>query len=450
MPKLLFIIPEFPPAYGGGIGTFYGHLLPALASSGAEVTAIVGSGLHSCSDLHQYDGLTIVPIDQQLIKNLRDSFSSLSLSPDLTSHLAAAWAAWRQANEGEGFDIVECTDWGLFFVPWLLSTSNPPLVIRLHASDGQIAQHDPDSCPPLFGSLCQLIESALLPRAASLITYSYLNKNAWEKSLNCPVHYCPPPLLVESSQVSWQPCTEHGLVIGRVQEWKGPRTLCEALGGLGDNAPCIDWYGRVIISQRSGVPLDIQLMRDYPGIWGHRIIHYAPVAPSLIIEKQREASFFLVPSDWDVFNYTAAEAMASGCPVICSEGAGASELIQHGQNGFLFTAIDSASLEESLREIMALSFKQKQIIGTNARDSVANLLNPNHIAHQTLSHYQSVASAPRAQWSGKDSLLSSLFPITSPDSFSSLSRDLDRLDSKRLIRHCSRRIMHKLSQIISR
>ena len=344
MPKLLFIIPEFPPAYGGGIGTFYGHLLPALARSGAEVMAIVGSSLHTCSDLHQSDGLKIVPLDQQLVKNLRDSFSSLSLSPDLTSHLAVAWAAWRQANEGEGFDVVECTDWGLFFVPWLLSTSNPPLVIRLHASDGQIAQHDPDSCPPLFGSLCQLIESALLPRAASLITYSHLNKNAWEKSLNCPVHYCPPPLPVEPSQASWKPCTEHGLVIGRVQEWKGPRTLCEALGGLGDNAPCIDWYGRVIISQRSGVPLDIQLMRDYPGIWGHRIIHYAPVAPSLIIEKQREASFFLVPSDWDVFNYTAAEAMASGCPVICSEGAGASELIQHGQNGFLFNAIDSASL----------------------------------------------------------------------------------------------------------
>ncbi len=45
---------------------------------------------------------------------------------------------------------------------------------------------------------------------------------------------------------------------------------------------------------------------------------------------QAQAAFMVVPSLWDTFNFTCVEAMWSGRPVICSRGAGASELIEDG------------------------------------------------------------------------------------------------------------------------
>jgi hypothetical protein len=43
--KLLCVIPEYPPDFGGGIATYYGALLPALARCSVSVTALIGSAL---------------------------------------------------------------------------------------------------------------------------------------------------------------------------------------------------------------------------------------------------------------------------------------------------------------------------------------------------------------------------------------------------------------------
>lgn len=117
MLKVLYLLPEYPPSFGGGIATFYKALLPALAHLGVEVTAIVGSGCAHGPDPSICDGVRIFPLDQGRVAKLRSLFLDLALTPDLVRHLAAAWAAWEQASGCEGVDVIECTDWGLFAVP---------------------------------------------------------------------------------------------------------------------------------------------------------------------------------------------------------------------------------------------------------------------------------------------------------------------------------------------
>ena len=132
-----------------------------------------------------------------------------------------------------------------------------------------------------------------------------------------------------------------GLVVGRVQRWKGPEILCAALQRLGTRAPAVDWVGRDTAWGARESSTATHLSRAFPSVWGQRINHCLPEAPQEIARRQATALFNLVPSTWDVFNFTAVEAMASGRPTIVSTGAGASELIEDQVNGYLFAAGDA-------------------------------------------------------------------------------------------------------------
>ncbi|MGB6829061.1 MAG: glycosyltransferase, partial [Terracidiphilus sp.] len=54
----------------------------------------------------------------------------------------------------------------------------------------------------------------------------------------------------------------------------------------------------------------------------------------------RSASVFVLPSFEDGFGMVVLEAMASGCPVIVSSSAGASDVVSEGSNGFIVPAGD--------------------------------------------------------------------------------------------------------------
>lgn len=65
-------------------------------------------------------------------------------------------------------------------------------------------------------------------------------------------------------------------------------------------------------------------------------------------ELYRRASACVLPSMEDGFGMVVSEALACGCPVIASENVGGSELITHGQNGFVIPAGDAVAIVQSL------------------------------------------------------------------------------------------------------
>lgn len=438
--NLLFVIPEYPPDFGGGIATFYGALLPALARRGVSVTALVGSALSSGPRPREEHGVRILPLDHARVARLSGRFGSLALAPDLCRHLAAAWAAWEQTDGGAAFDRVECADWGLSFVPWLLRADAPPTRVRLHASIGQIARHEPQPGLALAEALTQLLEARLLPRAAELVTYGAGNQAWWRDALALDIALRPPAFLPPSAPSAPPSFSGRGLVAGRVQAWKGPATLCRALRSLGPDAPPIDWFGRSTLSS-DGRDTSSALASDFPEIWG-RLVHPSPPIPPVELHaRQAAARFVVVPSDWDVFNFTAAEALASGAVLICSEGAGAADLIRPGENGFRFPAGDHAALAARLREVLALSPADRARIGAAALASIATELAPDRIA--ALEHAALETLAPPARPLPRDPALDALFtPADSilPDPSSALAAaGLARLPLPALVRHVAGR-----------
>ena len=140
--KILFVIPEYPPDFGGGIVTYYRHLIPALRESGFEITVLKGSAFVHGNASYEHDGVRVSLLETARYFKWRDRFNHFAMFPELRCHLAASFALHEQAVAGEGFDAVEVTDWGMLFLPWVIAAKTRVL-IQLHGSTGQISYHEP-------------------------------------------------------------------------------------------------------------------------------------------------------------------------------------------------------------------------------------------------------------------------------------------------------------------
>ena len=402
--KLLFVLPEYLPQSGGGIITFYRMLLPELVRAGHQVKVLVGSGVVAevARPPVLIDGVSVELLDVTLLEAYKAKFARYAAVPGLRRHLAAAWALREQARNGEGFDPVESTDWGLLFLPWVIE-DGPPALVQLHGSCGQIDVNDPVAGEELQGELIRLLEIQALARADGLQTYSDANARAWTRQLGTdvacvlpawkPLHAVPDPA----------PRSERGLVVGRVQNWKGPHVLCAALRLLGDRAPVIEWIGRDTRLGKRGVPTSDSLARAYPDIWNVRLIHRPQLPPDQVANAQAAAAFAVVPSTWDMFNLTAVEAMAAGTPVICSTGAGASQLVSDGVNGFVFGSEDAAALAAAIERCLALTPDERAALTASAGQTIRDQLDPQANARLRAERYREIgvsrrAPAPSGDW----------------------------------------------------
>ncbi len=150
----------------------------------------------------------------------------------------------------------------------------------------------------------------------------------------------------------------------------------------------MDWVGRDMPWGGRETSSARHLATAFPEQWGRKIACHPPVPSAEVARRQASALFNLVPSTWDVFNFTVAEAMASGRPTIVSTGAGAGELIVEGENGFLFPAGEGAALAAAIDRLASFSPTRRAQIGRAARDTVGRELDPSTIANARLAAYR--------------------------------------------------------------
>lgn len=436
--RLLFVLPEYLPQEGGGIITFYRWLLPELVRQGHSVDVVVGSGVTQASFLQDVDGVRVSYLGRERFRALAPRFSRWAALPSIVNHLAAAWGLFEQAARGEGHDAVEVVDWGLLALPWVFDSAVPPTLIQLHGSVGQISRHEPVAGQELLGFVAQLLEAAAFSRADRLQTYSARNAADWQ-GLGREVTVIAPALPSGASPDARERRAPP-LVVGRLQIWKGPDVLCQALSmpQLRD-APVIDWVGRDTRDPQTGEAYSASLARRFPGVFGRRVVALGSRPAPVVREMQRAARVVVVPSTWDVFNFTAAEAMAQGAVVIVSTGAGASELVRHGDTGFVFPAGDSEALALCLQTALALSERERNEMGQKAALSIGVALDPATVAARRLKEYAAANAGQRKkapEWLAR--VVQPGDPVPDPLGF------LSELPLRGLIKHAARRIGRRL------
>jgi glycosyltransferase involved in cell wall biosynthesis len=94
-----------------------------------------------------------------------------------------------------------------------------------------------------------------------------------------------------------------------------------------------------------------------------------------------------VPSIFEGFGLTAAEAMAAGCPVVGSRVDGLIEIIEEGVTGYLFPVGESKKLAQALVDL--LSNKQKVLdLANKGKEHIKNNFSIENFTSSTISAYQ--------------------------------------------------------------
>jgi glycogen synthase len=132
------------------------------------------------------------------------------------------------------------------------------------------------------------------------------------------------------------------------------------------------------------------LAETYPSVWQETVRPIGEVSPGAVARRQTAAQFVVVPSIWDVFNYTAVEALRESSVVICSDGAGACDIIEDGENGFVVPAEKGGALAETIETVLGLSSARREQIGRAGRETVRQTLSPERIAHRRSETYDEI------------------------------------------------------------
>lgn len=392
--RVLIVTPEYQAA-GGGIGRFYREVAPALARAGCDVTVVVSNPFADALPPSNQPGLRLRWVDTLDVGSKAEMFADLPPARVFRSWLASGFAAqdvWRALGP---FDVVECCDFGLGFAAHVLDADGPPVQVQMHGSLGQISEHEPRNAGQAMDfALARLAEASLLRGADGVQASGQPNASEWRQAQNLNVDVLPPPLAMPTDG----PGASDGpvLVVGRVQDWKGPQVLCEALSRLpaGARVP-VQWVGRDTATGPGLTSMDGYLARTYPTVWRNVVQPIGARSAQDVAALQRRARFVVVPSLWDTFNLAGAEAMAYGRVVIASDGAGVSDLIQDGVNGFIARAGDAQSFGMAWQKALALDEAARRRMGDAAAEAVRTRMDPDTNARQRMEQLQSRASRGR-------------------------------------------------------
>ncbi|MES2062132.1 MAG: glycosyltransferase family 4 protein [Bacteroidota bacterium] len=437
--NILFILPEYYPHSGGGISPYYIHYISALKPFCSRIKVIVGSGYTQAYDKFIYDGIEVEYLEPSLQQQYLTKFTKLDLFHGYRNDVAAAWAMWQQAAKGEGFDIIECTDFGLGFIPWVIE-HHKPVITRMHGSTGQITLHE-NSLQDSAADCVMQAELALLPLCNNLITHSSANRNFWLNVFpGANINYIPP--VYNNQQTQALPLNErdnNGLVTARLQKWKGPVELCKAVQVLKDPVT-IKWFGRDM-PYLNNLTTSQYLSENFTGVWNKTVLHEKAIPNAEITILQRKALYGIVPSVWDMFNFTALEFLAAGTPLICSDGAGVADIIEHGKNGFKYPANDINALAKCIEQVLALNSTDYNKIVQAGFKTLDELLSPQALMPPYLKQYTDTIASFSP--SNANIFLQKLY--NPADKIITLAAVLDKQPLKKLIKYVYKRSLAKLT-----
>jgi D-inositol-3-phosphate glycosyltransferase len=348
----------------GGMNVYVADLARALARRGSEVeifTRRTSSALAESVRLD--DGVTVRHVSAGPFEGL----AKIDLAGQLCAFTAGVLRAEAGRTEG-WYDVVHSHYWLSGHVGWLAADRwDVPLVHTMHTmaavKNAALAPGDePEPPVRLIG------EQQLVDVADALVASTDDERSALMDHYGADpsrVFVVPPgvDLALFQSETRTRAqlrrllgLPEFGhlvLFAGRVQPLKGPDVLVRALGVLaatGREVPHL-----VILGGPSGRPTavrELQAMAEALGV-GHRVTILPPVARPELARWYRAADLVAMPSYNETFGLVAAEAQASGTPVIATAVGGLRTVVEDGRTGMLVDGHDPAVWADRLAELLA-------------------------------------------------------------------------------------------------
>ncbi|MCB9479733.1 MAG: glycosyltransferase family 4 protein [Deltaproteobacteria bacterium] len=344
--RIGFMTHEYPPFFGGGIGTYVEQISRAFAQSGHEVhiftirrpddpTTIDASGVH----VHR------APFDppEPLARGLIGRFAEAGTWIHLASIMRRQLREFLQRGELDIVEIPEClaTGWMALGDPAL----RVPTVVNLHTPDYVVAALN-HSDTPAWKHLERLpIEAADGVCAPSRAMIDHLADDVHRGDVEVVPHPYDADGFIQGYT---PPIGDEILFVGRLEHRKGVVTLIQAAKAMLalDANVVFTLIGRDTNTAPGGGS-----MRDYlQGLLTdheRRRVRFLDAIPRHeLAESYRRASFCVFPSLFENFPNVCLEAMSAGRPVIATYGTGMVEML--GETGVFVEPDDPADLAEAM------------------------------------------------------------------------------------------------------
>jgi glycosyltransferase involved in cell wall biosynthesis len=395
--KICFVTIDYHSRYsGGGIGSYLYTLSNELVNSGHDVSIICGGKEKS----PEYGNIKGIKIYRVCLGNIHYYLSKMPLVEGVFTlpvrELEWSYAFWKKVNEinkQEMFDLIESCETGNLFS--MLLPHKCPWIIRAHGATYSFKKYSGEHIG-LSEKIDRLLQRYCMKHATALSAPSRFQAGEIEAEINGAqkVEVIPNPVdhsffnLRELwAEKSAPKLKKKILYTGRIELRKGTLVLLKAMEQVikeFENVELLIAGGyHVSISQEMiDQALDSGGIRKYVKLLGH-------IERSHLIELYRDCDIFAVPSYYETFCISAAEAMACNKPVVGTLGTALPELVDHETTGLLVPPGDDKELADALLKLLN-DDELARHMGGEGREKALNYYQASSVARRTLQFYVSV------------------------------------------------------------
>ena len=406
----LIICREYPPAPGGGIGT-YAFLISQLLAEFGETVHVISQAWEGAEKAIQEEcngRLIVHRIPFEDWTALRKPKPHADLSSNLGRSLfntefhaqGFSWEAGLLAErlvEVEGIDLIEGQEYEAPLYYFLLRRASgqgprrsPPCIVHLHSPTVFIATfNDWDLNAPAISTARRLEEYCIGAADALLCPSSFLARQVQE-------HYGVEPGRIEVIPL---PKADGGRIRRATDTWiNGP--ICY-FGRLERRKGLLEWIGAAVqIAQEAPqavfeftganilgcnpIESELVLIEMVPTKLRPRFIFHGGQARQRIPEYLARARIAAVPSRWENFPYACIEAMSSGIPVLATRQGGMPEMIRDGHTGWLADQPTPEHLAQTLRRALETPPNVMAEMGRQASREIEQICGPSLVLEKQI------------------------------------------------------------------
>ncbi len=444
--KHLLICSEYPPAAGGGIGTYTSHMARLLVEHG-EVVHVIGQSCPEAPNRIEYC------CDDRLIVHrlpfLRASSSfGPKMNPALQSQTAKklfgaglipqsfSWQACALAEQliaTEKIDTIEGQEFEapLHFLQYRRScrcrpslADSPPICIHFHSpSEFVVKWNELDLNLPYFAAMKRLEDFTIRFADGYLCPSNFLARQMVDHYgiAGDEITVIPYPLgdtrLIARPQSVWQ--NGSILFVGRLERRKGIIEWLKAAVAVAGQWPDVhfEFVGDNVLGTADQCAAEV-VRRLIPKVFADRF-HFRGALPRQEIARfMAKARIGVVPSRWENFPYAAIEQMSSGLPLIVSPRGGMGEMVVDGDSGWIAPEMSSAGLAAALIQALSTSPARLANMGEKAANRIRAVCDDQAIVNRHLTFKRAlVAGRRRAGLKGSDHQGQRHFPAIAAGEF---------------------------------
>jgi len=418
--KHLIFCREYPPAPGGGIGT-YAFLISHLLAEFGETVHVISQVWEGAEKTIQEEcnGRLIVhriPFEDWTAvhrpKPHPDLRSNIGRSLFNTEFYAQgfSWEAGLLAErlvDVEGIDLIEAQEYEAPLYYFFLRRASglgprrsPPCIVHLHSPTVFIATfNDWDLNAPAILAARRLEEHCITAADALLCPSSFLARQV-------QAHYGLEPGRIEVIPL---PKAAGGRIkraadtwakgpicyIGRLERRKGLLEWITAAVQIAQEAPetVFEFTGANILGCNP-IESELVLREMVPTKLRPRFIFHGAQPRQRIPEYLGRARIAAVPSRWENFPYACIEAMSSGLPVLATRQGGMPEMIRDGHTGWLADQPTGEHLAQTLRRALETPPEIIAEMGWQASDEMEQICSPRLVLDKQIEFRSRIALHP--------------------------------------------------------